>query len=121
MQCKGILSVIRIRAGMYSWCKKQGKDMQSTLAQPADGVPGLSLVRGATVFAPAPCGVRDLLLSSAGVVQLGPDKLGPAEALVSPANVIDAAGCIAVPGFPILSPGRAGSAALQRHSPHGRH
>jgi hypothetical protein len=91
---------------MFPWCKGQGKDMQSMLASSADGVPGLSLIRGANMFAPAPCGLRDLLLSSAGVVQLGPDKLGPAEALVSPKNIINAAGCIAVPGYPFLAPGR---------------
>jgi len=97
-------------AHMFAWFKGQDKDMhsgqgkgtQSMPAHSADGVPGLSLIRGANVFAPAHCGLQDLLLSSAGIVQLGPDKLGPAEALVSPVNIIDATGCIAVPGIPIL-------------------
>lgn len=68
------------------------------LAHAPSGVPGLSLVRGAAVFAPEPCGVKDLLLSGSGVVQLDAERLRAAEALVSPENIVDAAGCFAVPG-----------------------
>jgi beta-aspartyl-dipeptidase (metallo-type) len=59
----------------------------------------LTLIEGGRVYAPEPCGVQQVLLADGHIGKVGPIDRGALERLGAEHEVIDARGCIVVPGL----------------------
>ncbi|HUQ87021.1 MAG TPA: amidohydrolase family protein [Vicinamibacterales bacterium] len=59
----------------------------------------LTVIRGGDVFAPAPLGRRDVLACGTAIAAVGAVDLRALDAIGVPYDVVDASGCVVVPGL----------------------